>query len=410
MNNSKKILAIAASVAMLGSLAACGNSGSSSSGSGSNEDVKLLVWTPQEDQKAGWIQDQEKAFEKAHPEYKITWTNKVVSEGDTGTTVKKDPAAAADVYLFANDQLGMLVEANAIGELSDSAAEQVKADNDEAMVQSVTNDGKLYGVPFTGNTWFMYYNKSKLSDADVKNFNTMMDKAKVSFSIDNSWYLPAFYYANGGTLYGPDGTDASGGAQFGGEQGAAVTKFLAENIAAGKIIDDVDGSGLAGLSNGSVDVIFSGTWDAENVKKALGDNYAAAQLPTVTIDGKEQQMKSFAGSKAVAYNPNSKFQKVAAQFAAFLGSKEAQLAHYEKRGVVPTIKSLLDNDKVKNDIAAQAQAATIANTAVLQPTITEMSNFWDPTQAFGKALVQKDVTPDNAAEKTEAWVAQLNKQ
>ena len=79
------------------------------------------------------------------------------------------------------------------------------------------------------------------------------------------------------------------------------------------------------------------------------------------------------------------------------------------RGVVPTIKSLLNNDKVKEDIAAKAQADTIANTSVLQPTITEMSNFWDPTQNFGKALVEKSVTPDNAAQKTEDWVNQLNK-
>lgn len=409
MINSKKIVALLASSAMLVGLAACGNSDAKGGNGGESKDVKLLVWTPQEDQKAGWIQKEEKAFEKAHPEYKITWSNKVVSEDATGNTVKKDPAAAADVYLFANDQLGALVDSNAIGELADSVAQQVKSDNDQSMVDSVTDNGKLYGVPFTGNTWFMYYNKSKVSEADAKNLNTMMDKAKVSFPIDNSWYMPAFYYANGGSLYGPKGNDGKAGADFGGDKGAAVTKFLAENIANGKLVDDANGSGLAGLANGSVDVIFSGTWDAENVKKALGDNYAAAQLPTVTIDGKEVQMKSFAGSKAVAYNPSSKFQKAAAQFAAFLGSKDAQLDHYEMRGVVPTIKSLLDNDKVKGDIAAKAQADTIANTSVLQPTITEMSNFWDPTQNFGKALVEKSVTPDNAAQKTEDWVNQLNK-
>ena len=211
MINSKKIVALLASSAMLVGLAACGNSDAKGGNGGESKDVKLLVWTPQEDQKAGWIQKEEKAFEKAHPEYKITWSNKVVSEGDTGNTVKKDPAAAADVYLFANDQLGALVDSNAIGELADSVAQQVKSDNDQSMVDSVTNNGKLYGVPFTGNTWFMYYNKSKVSEADAKNLNTIMDKAKVSFPIDNSWYMPAFYYANGGSLYGPKGNDGKAG-------------------------------------------------------------------------------------------------------------------------------------------------------------------------------------------------------
>ena len=71
-------------------------------------------------------------------------------------------------------------------------------------------------VPFTTNTWYMFYDKSVFSEEDVKNLDTMLEKGTVSFPLINSWYLPAFYLGNGCTLFG-DGTDESKGADFSGE-------------------------------------------------------------------------------------------------------------------------------------------------------------------------------------------------
>ena len=82
------------------------NGGASSSAPAETQSVNLSVWSPQED--ADWLKDMEAAFEKAHPEYKVTWKNSVVSEGDAAKTVQTDPSAAADVFMFANDQLGTL--------------------------------------------------------------------------------------------------------------------------------------------------------------------------------------------------------------------------------------------------------------------------------------------------------------
>ena len=55
----------------------------------------------------------------------------------------------------------------------------------------------LYGVPFTTNTWYMYYDKRVFTDEDVKSLEAMLDKGTVSFPFLNSWYLPAFYFGNG---------------------------------------------------------------------------------------------------------------------------------------------------------------------------------------------------------------------
>ena len=71
------------------------------------QDITLKVWAPQVDQtdENSWLNVMLPEFEAAHPEYKITWDIGVCGEGDAGTLVKNDPAAAADVFFYANDQM-----------------------------------------------------------------------------------------------------------------------------------------------------------------------------------------------------------------------------------------------------------------------------------------------------------------
>jgi arabinogalactan oligomer/maltooligosaccharide transport system substrate-binding protein len=373
--------------------------------------VTLTVWGPQEDQvdATSWLPKQEAAFEAAHPEYKITWKNSVVSEGDAGKTVQQDPSAAADVYMFANDQLGTLVQAHAIGQLPPDAVSQVKQQNSDVMVTSVTgSDGNVYGVPYTANTWFLYYNTAKFTADDAKNLDTMLAKGKVAFPIDNSWYLASFFVGNGGTLFGAKGTDESAGIQFTGTQASDVTKYLTGLVKNKNFVNDANGAGLAGLQNGTIDAYFSGSWDAANAKKALAAHYGAAQPPAYTLNGASVQMKAFAGSKAVAFNPNAKSPQAAAKFAAFLGSTAAQQAHYDMRGIIPSDKSLATSASITADPVAVAQMNTVANASTLQPTVPKMGSFWDPTASFGKALLSGDVTAANAADKTAAWNKALN--
>ncbi|APT93269.1 ABC transporter substrate-binding protein [Corynebacterium phocae] len=405
MNTRKAFAAVLAVVLGSSSLVACSGDESSSSAGGADGAVTLTVWTSQEEQTddSAWLQTQEKAFEEANPDMDITWKNSVVSPADAGITVTQDPSAAADVYLFANDQLGALKDANAIGALSDEGKEQIQQQAEQPLIDSVTGtDGEVYGLPYEPNTWFMYYNKSKLSEEDVKSFDTMLEKAKVSFPLSNSWYISSFYAGAGTEFFGADGLDESAGIEPG-AKADAVTKYLADVAANPNFIDDADGSGLGGLANGSVDVVFSGAWDAKAAKEALGDDYAVAAPPVYNLDGEEVQMKAFSGSKAVAYNPNSEHQVAAAKFAQFLASSESQKSHFELNGVIPSDKTLADDADISSDPVAVALFDTVANASILQPTFKAMSDFWEPAENFGKALVNGEVTKENAVEKTKAW-------
>lgn len=386
------------------SLVACSDSSEPTSGGDAAGPVTLTVWTSQEDQtdNDAWLQTMQAKFEEANPDLDITWKNSVVSAADAATTVSQDPSAAADVYLFANDQLGSLLSSGAIGQLSDTGEKQLKEQTEENLANSVKHtDGNFYGLPYEPNTWFVYYDKSKLSEEDVKSFDTMLEKAKVSFPMSNSWYLGAFYAGAGATFFGADGLDESAGIQAG-DKAVAVTKYLADVVQNPNFINDADGSGMGSLGS-NVDVVFSGAWDAKNAEQALGDNLGVASLPTFKLDGEDVQIKAFSGSKAVAYNPNTQSPQVAAMFAEFLASTDSQKVHYEKNGVVPADKSLASDATVSKDPVAVALFDTVANTSILQPTFKAMSDFWDPAENFGKALVNREVTADNAEEKTEAW-------
>ena len=43
------------------------------------------------------------------------------------------------------------------------------------------------------------------------------------------------------------------------------------------------------MKNGTLDAYFSGSWDAANVQKALGDKYGAATVPTFKAGDKDYQ-------------------------------------------------------------------------------------------------------------------------
>lgn len=367
----------------------------------------LTVWSPQEDQDTNWLQDQCEAFAAEHPNWKINFNYGVCAEGEAKDNVTKDVEAAADVYMLANDNIPDLVSAGALSELGGDYLGYVTSTNSDSILASVTYNDSVVAFPFTSNTWFMYYDKSVFSEDDVKNFDTMLEKAgeagkKVSFKLTDSWYIQAFYVANGCTLFG-DGTDTDAGIDFGGDKAAAVTEYLVDLAANPNFLVDADGAGLAGLGD-SVAAVFSGTWDADAVKEKLGDNMGVAALPTVTIDGKEGQMKSFIGSKAIGVNPNAENQQVAMSLAAYLAGEKAQTAHYEMRNILPSNINI----SLADDPIATAVTNVMTDTSIMQPLCKEMGNYWSPAENMGKNIQSGEVTKDNAAEKTEEMNTTMN--
>ena len=121
-------------------------SGESTDASAEEENIKatITVWGPAEDQSPDygeWLQGRCEAFNKEHPNWDLSFEYGTCSEADAGKTVTQDVSASADVYMFANDQLQTLIDANAISELGGSTADYVKspADVKDYLTQQVSS-------------------------------------------------------------------------------------------------------------------------------------------------------------------------------------------------------------------------------------------------------------------------------
>lgn len=400
----------AAALCMTAVLAVTGLAGCGGETDGDKESVRLMVWSPSEDQSKDsgeWLQNTCEDFAKLHPEWDITFVYGVADEATAATQVAQDPEASADVFMYANDTLTTMTDANALAKFGGKYREEIEATNSEEVLASLVKEENLYGVPFTTNTWFMYYDKSVFSEEDIKNLDTMLEKGSIAFPFTNSWYLPAFYIGNGCTLFG-DGTQEDKGVDFGGENAVEVTEYLVDLAANPNFKIDADGSGLAGLRDGSISAIFSGSWDANAVSEALGENMGVAALPTYTLNGEEKQMMSYAGSKAIGVNPYSKNMVPAVELAVYLGSAEAQLSHYKLRNVIPCNTELLKEAEIAEDPLVMAQNDTFNYTSILQPFVAKMNNCWIPVENMGKGIRNKSVTHDNAKEQTESMNKAMN--
>ena len=414
----KKIIALLLVLAMALSLAACGGkteapaetqaqaAAPAATEAAGPEAITLKVWAPQVDQETeeSWLPVMLAKFEEAHPEYAITWDIGVCGEGDAAGIVKNDPAAAADVYFYANDQMGTLIEAGALAKLGGSYLESVQANFAQTHVDLLTyTDGGVYGFPTAPNTWFMWYNKSVFSEEDIKSLNTMLEKGVVSFPMDNSWYTGTFFFGVGGTVFGAQGNDAAAGIDFSSDLCTEAAKFMVDMAANPNFVNDVDGAGVAGMNEGTIHAMFSGDWDEPNLS-ALGENLGCAILPTFTMaNGETYQMKSFASNKAVGVNPNAKNPKAAMQLAEFLTSAEALQLRYEKSGYIPAANDAKVESATATVVSAQMASATIA-----QPVLAEMANFWDPVKNFGLNILNGTITHDNAAEMIAKTMELLN--
>jgi len=416
----KKFIALLLALAMALSLAACGGSDAPAAeapkadapaaeapaADAAPEAITLKVWAPQVDQRDenSWLNVMLAKFEEAHPEYVITWDIGVCGEGDAAGIVKNDPSAAADVYFYANDQMGTLIEAGALAKLGGSYLESVQANFAQTHVDLLTyTDGGVYGFPTAPNTWFMWYNKSVFSEEDIKSLNTMLEKGVVSFPMDNSWYTGAFFFGVGGTVFGPQGIDAAAGIDFGSDLCVEAAKFMVDMAANPNFKNDVDGAGVAGMLDGSIAAMFSGDWDEPNLA-ALGDDLGCAVLPTFTLaNGETYQMKSFASNKAVGVNPNASNPKAAMQLAQFLTTPEALALRHELSGYIPAATEAKVDSATATVVSAQMASATIA-----QPVLAEMANFWDPVKNFGLNILNGSITHDNAKEMIDATMALLN--
>lgn len=365
--------------------------------------AKITLWGSADDQKM--LKEMAAAFVKAHADKNYTVTVNVQDEDKAQAAILKDVDAAADVFDVPHDQLGALVEAGACYP-NTVFADTVKANDDANAVQASTYKDTLYGYPRSVQSIFLYYNKSVLSADDVKTMEGMLKKAKAAgkqcgWDMGNNYNTAPLYFANGVKLFGDKGTDVSA-STFNSPEALAVAKYISTLKAQGmKNINDGDVEKL--LKDGSVVAQATGSWKSQAFKKALGNNYAVAKLPTINIGGSDKQIVSFAGYTLYLVNAHSKYPQAAMQLADYLTNQDNQIKAFKDRGVVPANTKAGQDSSVTSDETVAAQLAQI-KTSIPMPSLPQMTNFWsDSSMAYTKDIFDGKIKEADMQTKLNAW-------
>lgn len=345
------------------------------------EKVTLKVWADQ-----GELALTEKLcneFAAQHPEKEYTFVYGAVGAVDGKARYLEDPAAAADVFLFADDQLVDLVKADALYEVTRNT-DAIIAANTPGSIRAASYDGTLYGYPMTSdNGYFLYYDKSVFADDDLATLDGILAAAnaagkKVHMDISNGWYLASFFLGNGCTLTIEDGKQII---DFNNANGLAAAEAIRAFCNDPAFVTG-DDSVLAGGIGDAIACGVSGTWMATAIQEKLGDNYGCCKLPTFTCSGEQVQMGSFLGCKIYGINSQTAYPVDAMELAEYLTSEQSQIERYKELNYGPSNVNALKEDSIASNQALQALSDQSAY-AVSQMVL---GGFWTPAEAFGAEL------------------------
>lgn len=398
----RRILTASVAAAMALSMVACGSKTTNSGSNGNNnetpattekEDVSLVVWGAEEDQKMlqGMIDSfKEKYADQAN--FKIELG--VQSESTAKDTILTDVEAAADVYAFADDQLESLVNAGALLPVIDDYKDRVSTENGEGSVSAATYDGTLYAYPMTAdNGYFLFYDASYFTEEDVATMDGILKVCEengktFTMQLNSGWYLYSFFQAAGLELTrNADGSNVCNwNATDTKYKGTDVVETILDMTASSAYKLLTDEEFASGVKDGTVIAGINGTWNAETAAGAWGKNYAAAKLPTVVIAGDEIQMSSFSGYKLIGVNKSTAQPYWASTLADYLTNYDNQVLRFETRGLGPSNTEAAASDAVAANpaIAALAQQSAYA-------TVQRVGDaFWSPTETFGAIMAAQN--------------------
>ncbi|MDR1540112.1 MAG: extracellular solute-binding protein [Clostridiales bacterium] len=412
----KAVSLVMAALIMFGMLAACNGSTTpgtaDNSGTGGDSTaaappaaaaVTLKLWGSQEDQ--AMLNEMVAAFKAANPDKTYDIQLGVVSEADAATRVLEDPAAAADVFVFANDQIRTLVKAGALYEVTRNK-DAIIAANMPSSIEACEINGELYAYPMTAdNGYFLYYDKSVLSDSDVATLDGIMAKAnaagkKVFMDVSNGYYIASFFLGAGCKL--EIGADEKQICDFNSATGVQVGEAI-KAFTADPAFNTGDDAVLTSGIGTTICAAVSGIWNASAIEGILGDNFGATKLPTFTLDGKQVQMGGFAGFKLLGVNSSTASPLDAMALAEWLINEENQIKRYEVRGMGPSNLNAGASQAVKDNIPLAALGSQYAFASSQKDVL---GSYWGPAEAFGTAMEAKDYGM-SIQEQLDAMVAQI---
>lgn len=405
----KRILAAAASVCILCSLAGCAqndqNGGLKNSDQIHSDQIHSDSIKNNEEQETGtavtlkfWCDENElpvfqhrigQFLEDNRAEADIKVICEPVGASICKDTFLDDLDNGADVFCLPDDQILSMAASGVLEEVPD--AEEVYGRSLEGAAEAASVDGRLYAYPLTAdNGYFLYYDKRYFKEGDVKTLDRILDICashgkKFVMSWTSGWYLYSFFGNTGLEM----GVNEDGLTNFcewneteGDLTGTDIAQALLDIAGHPGFLDADDAQRVEMLEDGTAIAAVSGIWDAAIAEEAFGGEYGACKLPTYTCAGRQIQMSSFTGYRFLGVNSYSAHKEWADRLADYLSAEESQQYFFEQLQHGPANSNAAASDAV-GKVPAIAAVQEQAEYGVLQRI---GQKFWTPVMTFGTTM------------------------
>ncbi|MBP5177241.1 MAG: extracellular solute-binding protein, partial [Clostridia bacterium] len=359
-------------------------------GDGDGSTYNLRVWCADEDY--NMISEMLEAYKVKYPSNKYNFTLERLGEDVVSGTVMKDPEAAADVFSFANDQLGWLIKSQALTQIPAQYTAQIESQIEVARIAASYNN-TYYAMPYSYENCFLYYNKNLITDVSsvegILKANIPTANYNLCIDMSDSYYTTAFLYTAGVEIFGPNGDDPES-VDINNENAYTACRYI-RWLNSQQKLESINNKNdqIAALQSGKIAAIISGPHMISSFKSALGANFAVATLPSVKFDNASSAKKlvSFSGVKMYgitrksAKSRDEKTTAEAIKLAAYLSNAENQTIRLEKREFCPT-QSDIFSSAVDSGIDAIKVVVDQSRNSKLKPGLTQMDNYWGNMSNF----------------------------
>ena len=364
------------------------------------EGAKLTYWT-------GDVEFGEAVGKKFEEKYGVPVTVEEVGLGAIDKIALSGPAGTgADVFMSPHDSFQHGVASGLFLELEEPVVTNIKERVNEVGVETVTAEGKVYGVPISLETTCLFYNKDIVGEKPAAALEEIMEKAKeFNDSANNEFYFLAtigdgykiypMLSSYGFSLFGEGGKDENNPGfdtdEF--EKGLELVSSLHEIMP----INAIDLGNVSFLKSrfmeGKVAYEISGPWDIAEFKKS-GVNFGVTVLPTF----KGRVLTPFAGVQNAHVSAFTDYPIAAQLFAEYLVSDEAASLLYEVANKIPTLKDISNIRGLSEDEYIKPFVEQFANSFPM-PSVQRISYYWTISASVCQAVFDGQLTPEEGRQK-----------
>ncbi|MBJ8349082.1 ABC transporter substrate-binding protein [Streptococcus zalophi] len=401
--------------ASLFALAACGNSGSSSSDNTNNQsdkvEISYAIWDSGQEPGIRQIADK---FEEENPNIKIDiqvvswdayWT--MLEAGATGGSLP-------DTFWMHSNEIYRYGSNEMLLDLTDYISESDAIDLEnypEGLTQIYNINNKQYAVPKDYDTIGLWYNKKMFDEAGIAypddswDWNTLKETAKKLTKSDGSQYgfmAPLinqegyynFVYQNGGTIITDD--------KVSGYDDPKTIEALDYYISfvKDKISPEIteDQKRVEAFQNGQVAMALFGSWNLSGFASNdyIRENTDVAVLPKAN-DGTRSTIFNGLGNAIAA---NTEHKDEAWKWIEFLGSKEGQEMQAELGVAISAYKGTDQKWIESNKDFSIKNYVDMVEYAQIRPYSNTTSKWEDRSYELLKPAYLGDDTVENAAKET----------